>query len=88
MCCYDLSVHCFLKAKQRWSALETDLRNEIKNGETRFNDIQSELDKKQELIEQTLHDQQKVNNDYQAKIRQLENELDEQRRESVSKNMS
>ncbi|CAF4637401.1 unnamed protein product [Rotaria sp. Silwood1] len=70
------------QAKQRWSTLENDLRNEIKNGETRFTDIQSELDKKQEQIEQLLRDQHKLNGDYQIKIRQLENDLDEQRREN------
>jgi len=30
-----------------------------------------------------LRDQHKLNNDHQMKIRQLENELDEQRRETV-----
>ncbi|CAF2492428.1 unnamed protein product [Rotaria sp. Silwood2] len=70
------------QAKQRWSTLESDLRNEIKNSETRFTDIQSELDKKQEQIEQMLRDQHKLNGDYQTKIRQLENDLDEQRREN------
>ncbi|CAF2011176.1 unnamed protein product [Rotaria magnacalcarata] len=70
------------QAKQRWSTLESDLRNEIKNGEARFNDIQSELDKKQEQIEQMLRDQHKLNSDHQLKIRQLENDLDEQRREN------
>jgi hypothetical protein len=75
-----------LQAKQRWSTLETDLRNEIKTGETRLNDIQSELDKKQQEIEQISRDQNKINSDNQVKIRQLENELDEQRRENVRKN--
>jgi len=74
-----------LQAKQRWSTLETDLRNEIKTGETRLNDIQSELDKKQQEIEQISRDQNKINSDNQVKIRQLENELDEQRRENVRK---
>ncbi len=73
----------YSKAKQRWSTIETDLRNEIKTNETRVNDIQSELDKKQKEIEQILRDQHKLNNDHQIKIRQLENELDEQRRENV-----
>jgi hypothetical protein len=63
--------------------MEIDLRNEIRTGETRLNDIQSELDKKQQEIEQILRDQHKLNNDHQMKIRQLENELDEQRRETV-----
>ncbi len=75
-----------MQAKQRWSTLETDLRNEIKTGETRLNDIQSELDKKQQEIEQISRDQNKINSDNQVKIRQLENELDEQRRENVRKN--
>jgi uncharacterized protein YktB (UPF0637 family) len=48
-----------------------------------MNDIQSELEKKQQEIEQILHDQHKLNTDHQVKIRQLENELDEQRRENV-----
>lgn len=46
-------------------------------------DLQSEVDKKQQDIEQMLRDQHKLNNDHQTKIRQLENELDEQRRETV-----
>ncbi len=75
-----------MQAKQRWSTLETDLRNDIKTGETRLNDIQSELDKKQQEIEQISRDQNKINSDNQVKIRQLENELDEQRRENVRKN--
>jgi predicted transcriptional regulator len=75
----------YSKAKQRWSTIETDLRNEIKTSETRVNDIQSQLDKKQQEIEQILRDQHKLNNDHQIKIRQLENELDEQRRENVCK---
>lgn len=77
--------YVFYKAKQRWSTLETDLRNEIRNNEARCKDLESELDKKQEQIEQTLRDQHKLNNEHQMKIRQLENDLDEQRRENVSK---
>ncbi len=73
----------FIKAKQRWPTIETDLRNEIRTGETRLHDIQLELDKKQQELEQMLRDQHKLNNDHQMKIRQLENELDEQRRETV-----
>jgi chromosome segregation ATPase len=78
----------FIKTKQRWSTLESDLRNEIKTSESRLNDLQSELDKKQQEIEQMLRDQHKLNNDHQIKIRQLENELDEQRRETVRKKFS
>lgn len=75
------------KARQRWSTIESDLRLEIKDGETRFNDLQSQLEKKQEQIEQLLRDQHKSNTDCQVKVRQLENDLDEQRRENVSKSL-
>lgn len=71
------------QAKQRWTTTENDLRNEIKLNETRIEEMQSQLEKKQQEIEQLLRDQHKTNNDQQAKIRQLENELDEQRRENV-----
>jgi hypothetical protein len=50
------------------------------------NDIQSELDRKQQEIEQMLRDQHKQNTDHQVKVRQIENELDEQRRENVTRN--
>lgn len=46
-------------------------------------DLRSELEKKQQDIEQMLRDQHKSNSDHQSKIRQLEHELDEQRRETV-----
>jgi hypothetical protein len=71
------------KAKHQWSTLETDLRNEIKNGETRLDILRSESDEKQQEIEQMLRDQHKSNSDHQVKVRQLENELDDQRRENV-----
>ncbi|CAF0720912.1 unnamed protein product [Adineta steineri] len=75
----------FEQAKQQWSTVETDLRNELRNGETRLDIIRSESDEKQQEIEQMLRDQHKHNSDHQHKVRQLENELDEQRRENVSK---
>ncbi|CAF0861264.1 unnamed protein product [Adineta ricciae] len=70
------------QAKQQWSTIESDLRNELKNGETRLDILRSESDEKQQEIEQMLRDQQKTNSDHQMKVRQLENELDEQRREN------
>ena len=73
----------YFQAKQQWSTIESDLRNELKNGETRLDILRSESDEKQQEIEQMLRDQQKTNSDHQMKVRQLENELDEQRRENV-----
>ena len=45
--------------------------------------MQAELEKKQQDIEQILRDQHKTNNEHQIKARQLDKELDEQRRETV-----
>ena len=45
--------------------------------------MQCELEKKQQDFERILQDQQKSHADHQSKVRQLENELEEQRRENV-----
>lgn len=76
-------VLLFFKAKQRHLNVESDLRNDIKTAENHSKELEFELEKKQQDIEQLLRDQQKSNSEHQTKIRQLENELDEQRRETV-----
>lgn len=80
-----LSVHprSPLQAKQRHSSLESDLRTEIKTAENQTREMKAELEKKQQDIEQMLRDQHKTNNEHQIKARQLDKELDEQRRETV-----
>ena len=64
-------------------ALETELRNDIKAAENQTREIQNDFEKKQQEIEQMLREQQKSYSEHQSKVRHLENELDEQRRETV-----
>lgn len=55
----------------------------MKQLENRIKDLETDIEKKQHELEQTVRDHQRTTSDHHGKVRQLEHELDEQRRENV-----